>query len=268
MGEEIRILFIGDVIGRPGRRVLRELLPSLKREYAPHLTIANGENAAGGFGITPDVAEELLRIGVDIITTGNHVWDKKEIVGFISERKWILRPANYPPQVPGFGEVIHTTRDGRKVGIINLQGRVFMNDLDCPFRVGMEVVERLREETPVLIIDFHGEATSEKNAIGWFFDGHVSGVLGTHTHVQTADERILPKGTAYITDVGMTGSIDSVIGIKIEQALSRFLTQMPQKFDMATKNLEFNGVMVRVDGESGRATHIERIKRGLDGKVR
>lgn len=263
MGEEIRILFIGDVIGRPGRRVLREFLSSIKEEYKPHLTIANGENAAGGFGITPDVAEELLRLGVDIITTGNHIWDKKEIVDFIKERRWLLRPANFPPGVPGWGDVVHTARAGVKIGIVNLQGRVFMNALDCPFRVGMEVVERLKGETPIIIIDFHGEATSEKNAIGWFFDGHVSGVLGTHTHVQTADERILPKGTAYITDVGMTGSIDSVIGIKVEQALSRFLTQMPQKFDMASKNLEFNGVVVKIDRDTGKATGIERIKRGL-----
>ncbi len=263
MAEEIGVLFIGDIVGKPGRRVLREILPRIKEEYDPGITIANGENAAGGFGITPDVAEELLRLGVDIITSGNHVWDKKEVVDFIKDRRWLLRPENFPPGVPGFGSGVFKAKDGTRIGILNLQGRVFMEDLDCPFRVGMEAVKRLREETPLIIVDFHGEATSEKKAIGWFLDGHVSGIIGTHTHVQTADERVLPKGTAYITDVGMTGAMDSVIGIKMEQALTRFLTQMPQRFDVASKNLELNGVFLRIHRETGKATHIERIRRGL-----
>lgn len=263
MTREIGVLFIGDIVGKPGRRVLREILPLIKEEYDPGITIANGENAAGGFGITPDVAEELIHLGVDVITSGNHVWDKKEIINFIRERRWLLRPLNFPPGAPGFGDGIFKARDGTMVGVVNLQGRVFMEDLDCPFRVGREVVQRLREETKVIIVDFHGEATSEKKAMGWFLDGHVSCVIGTHTHVQTADERILPKGTAYITDVGMTGAMDSVIGIKMEQALTRFLTQMPQRFDVASKNLELNGVFLRIDKETGKATHIERIRRGL-----
>ncbi len=260
---EFTLLFLGDIIGKPGRRITRRLLPGLIERYSPDIVIANGENSAGGFGITPDVAEELLQLGIDVITTGNHVWDKKEIIDFLKDKDWLLRPANFPVGVPGTGDVVFKTRSGLKVGILNLQGRVFMNSLDCPFRVSERIVERMRGETPVIVVDMHGEATSEKQAMGWFLDGRVSCVIGTHTHVQTADERILPKGTAYITDVGMTGSRDSIIGIKIEQALHRFLTQMPQRFEVSGKNLQLDCVVLKIDKATGRAKDIDRLKIAL-----
>jgi len=221
----MNLLFIGDVFGRPGRGFLKALLPELIEKYQVDFTIANGENAAGGAGLTGAVAEELFSIGVDVITSGNHIWDKKEIFEVIEAEHRILRPANYPPDVPGKGSGIYTAKDGTLVGVVNVCGRVFSpQSLDCPFRTLDDQLSRLRELTSVVVIDFHGEASSEKIAAGWYVDGRASALFGTHTHVQTADEIILPDGTAYITDVGMTGSYEGVIGVKRELILKNFLT--------------------------------------------
>jgi metallophosphoesterase (TIGR00282 family) len=259
----LRILFIGDVMGKGGRRALVELLPKFMGEGIDFV-IANGENASGGMGITPQSAEQLFEAGVDVITSGNHIWKKKEMIPFLEQEPRILRPANYPPGIPGRGGGVYTTSGGEKVGVLNLEGRVFMRALESPFKTAEEQISLLQRETHMIIVDFHAEATSEKMALGWFLDGEVSGVLGTHTHVQTADERVLPGGTAYITDVGMTGPCDSVIGIKKEIALERFLTMMPNKFETATGNLELQGVIVEVDERSGSSVGIRRVKMGID----
>ena len=255
----MRILFIGDIIGEPGRAIVASFLPGLLSELQIDICLANGENAAGGFGITPDVSSELFSLGIDLLTSGNHVWDRKEIEKFIHEEPRLLRPANYPPEVPGSG--LHILKKNQHcLGVLNLSGRTFMSPLDCPFRVGDREVARMKEESRAILIDFHAEATSEKRAFGWFMAGKVSAVIGTHTHVQTADEQILPGGTAYITDVGMTGSGESVIGIVKEDAISRFLTQMPRRYRVARSSPRFNGVMVEIDSE-GQATQIMRINR-------
>lgn len=255
----MRILFIGDIIGEPGRAIVASFLPGLLSELQIDICLANGENAAGGFGITPDVSSELFSLGIDLLTSGNHVWDRKEIEKFIQEEPRLLRPANYPPEVPGSG--LHILKKNQHcLGVLNLSGRTFMSPLDCPFRVGDREVARMKEESRAILIDFHAEATSEKRAFGWFMAGKVSAVIGTHTHVQTADEQILPGGTAYITDVGMTGSGESVIGIVKEDAISRFLTQMPRRYRVAKSSPQFNGVMVEIDSE-GQATQIMRINR-------
>ncbi len=259
-----KILFIGDIVGRPGRLAIRHLLPTLVGNLLPDLVIANGENAAGGFGITSDIADELEKMQIDVITSGNHIWDKKEIYERLDKDRRMLRPLNYPPGVPGRGEAVFECASGVKIGIVNLIGRVFMEIGDCPFRVGKEAVNRLRQVTPIVFMDFHAEATSEKAAAGLFFDGSVSAVIGTHTHVQTSDERILPQGTAFITDAGMTGATDSIIGMHKDAVIQRFLTQMPMKFEVATKAVELQGVLVTVDNSSGRAISIERIKAPLD----
>jgi len=256
----MRILFIGDIVGKAGRQAIEEVLEEVVAEYKIEFTIANGENAAGGMGITPSIAVEILDQGIDVLTSGNHIWAKKEIVPFLDEESRILRPANYPPKVPGRGSGIFHTRNGQRLGVLNLEGRVFMKHLDCPFRVGEKEVELLRKETDIILVDFHAEATSEKMAMGWFLDGKVSAVLGTHTHVQTSDERILDKGTAYISDVGMTGPMDSVIGIRKEIALERLLTQIPWKFDVAKEAIELQGVVIDVDSKTGRSRSIQRIK--------
>lgn len=261
-----KILFIGDIIGRPGRLAVRELLPRLVGRHSPDLIIANGENASGGFGITPDTAVELRKLHIDVITTGNHIWDKKEVYDYLRSEKTILRPGNYPAGAPGAGWGMFECASGVKVGVVNLMGRVFMDSLECPFRVGREAVMRLRQETPVIVVDFHAEATSEKAALANYLDGLVSAVIGTHTHVQTADERVLPGGTAFITDAGMTGPMDSVIGVKKEIIIQRFLTQLPIRFEVATKKVELQGVIVSVD-DGGRAERIERIKASLDREV-
>lgn len=263
-GKAVKVLFIGDVVGRPGRQAVRGLLPDLIGGYSIDLVIANGENAAGGFGITPAIAEELLALKIDILTSGNHIWDKKEMVDYIRDKEWLLRPANYPPGAPGFGSTVIKTITGVQVGVINLCGRVFMDNLDCPFRVGEEIVNQLRAVTPLIVVDMHAEATSEKAAMGWFLDGKVSAVIGTHTHVQTADERVLPQGTAFITDIGMTGSIHSVIGIQKELILGRFLTQMPRKFEVATKGVQLQGVVISIDPDNGKAMALERVKVDYD----
>jgi len=245
---------IGDVVGRPGRRAVGELLPPLKEELGLDLVIANGENAAAGRGLTWSTAEELFAAGVDVITSGNHIWHQKEIIPYLSEGAPILRPLNYPPGVPGRGLLI---KNG--VAVINLIGRTFLGEFDSPFRAIDEALAGLQEK--VIIVDMHGEATSEKLAIGWYLDGRVSAVLGTHTHVPTADARILPKGTAYITDVGMVGPLNSVIGIEVEAVLRFFLTQMPMRFEPAKGPVAFNAVLVEVDEVSGRASRICRIDR-------
>jgi len=256
----MRILFVGDIVGKPGRRALRELLGKVIESYGIDFTIANGENAAGGMGITPAIALEIFEMGVDVLTTGNHIWAKKEIISFLNEEPRILRPANYPEQVPGKGSGIFSSKQGQKIGVINLEGRVFMKHLDCPFRAGEKEVEKLRKETLAIVVDFHAEATSEKMAMGWFLNGGVSAVLGTHTHIQTSDDRILDEGTAYITDVGMTGPLDSVIGIRKQVALDRFLTQIPWKFDVASGEIELQGVMVEIDEKTGKSREIKRLR--------
>ncbi|MEA2006041.1 MAG: TIGR00282 family metallophosphoesterase [Acidobacteriota bacterium] len=257
MQDKIGILFIGDIIGRPGRKVLKKFLPQLKSKYSPTLIIANGENAAGGAGITEKICRELLS-EVNVLTSGNHVWDKREVFSFIGREPRLLRPANYPPQNPGRGTYIFEDGEGRKVGILNLQGRVFMEPIDCPFRVADMEVENLRKVTPVIIVDFHAEATSEKQALGWYLDGKVSAVLGTHTHVPTADERILPRGTAYITDMGMVGGLDSVIGIQRGPALQRFLTGRPQRFEPEKDGSILSAMFIEVDCQTGKALTIQK----------
>ena len=260
----MKILMIGDIVGKAGRRAIDQLLEKVVADHKIEFTIANGENAAGGMGVTPAIAIEILDQGVDVLTSGNHIWAKKEIFSFLDEESRLLRPANYPPRVPGRGAGVFHTGDGQKVGILNLEGRIFMKHLDCPFRVGEREVEILSRETHNILVDFHAEATSEKMAMGWFLNGQVSAVLGTHTHVQTSDERILDEGTAYITDVGMTGPLASVIGIRKQVALERLLTQIPWKFDVATEEIELQGVVVDIDSETGRSKNIKRIRIPLE----
>lgn len=255
----MRVLFLGDIVGRPGRRAVKEILPFLKKKYQPHLVIANGENAAGGNGITEEVAQELYDAGIDILTMGNHIWDRKEIYNFIDKNPRIIRPANYPPDTPGRGFAIISVQEYPKVGIVNLSGRVFLPPLDCPFRTADRLLPLIRQETPLIIIDFHAEATSEKVAFGWYVDGRATAVIGTHTHIQTADERILPKGTAYITDVGMIGPRDSVLGVKLECVLSKFLTLRPVRFEVAGGPLQLNALFLQIDSQQGLAEGIERI---------
>lgn len=253
----VSFLFLGDVIGRPGRRALEKYLGSLVEKHSPTLVIANAENAAGGVGITEKVGQELLA-RVHVLTSGNHIWDKKEALDYLKREPRLLRPANYPPQNPGRGSYVFKGKSGEKVAVLNLQGRVFMEPIDCPFRTADEEVKKLREATPVIIVDFHAEATSEKQALGWHLDGRVSAVVGTHTHVPTADERILPQGTAFITDVGMVGGYNSVIGIRRDQALKRFLTAMPERFEPSKEGAFFSAVFVEVDEKTGRAVSIRR----------
>lgn len=257
--DSINIIFIGDIVGKPGRKIVKELLPRLVQKYNADLVIANGENAAGGFGITEKVAEELFSYGIDIITTGNHVWDKKEVVPYIAKEPRILRPINYPEGVPGFGSTIFRTRNNHLVGVINASGRIFMNLLECPFKTTKREVERIKRETNVIVIDFHAEATSEKMAFALYLDGKVSAVIGTHTHVQTADERILPKGTAYITDVGMTGPENSVIGFKEDSIIEKFLTLMPKVFEVPQSSAFLSALFVEVSLTDGLARKVERI---------
>jgi len=255
----LKILFIGDIIGEPGRKMLKQALPELLKAHVPDLVIANGENAAGGFGITPEIAEELFSLGIHVLTSGNHVWDKKEIEPWLGKQDHLIRPANYPAETPGSGSVV-VSSDRGKVAVLNLEGRVFMSPLEDPFRVAEREVERLRKETRTIIVDFHAEATSEKAALAWHLDGKVTALLGTHTHVQTADERVLPGGTAFMTDVGMTGPTDSVIGVKKEDAIARFLTQRPHRFEIPKGPAHLDAAAIEVDQKTGRALKIERIK--------
>jgi hypothetical protein len=255
----LKALFIGDIIGEPGRKLVRAQLRGLIEKYAPDLVLANGENAAGGFGITPDIADELLFLGIDVLTSGNHVWDKKEIEPYLEKKGRLIRPANYPEGNSGFGSVIVSTRSAGDAAVLNLEGRVFMSNLDDPFRIAEREIEKLKKQTQVVIIDFHAEATSEKIALAWHLDGKASAVVGTHTHVQTADERILPQGTAFITDVGMTGPSDSVIGVKKEQAIARFLYQTPHRFEIPKGPVHLDAVLIDIDSATGKANTIERI---------
>lgn len=256
----MKVLFIGDIVGKVGRIALKGLLPNLIDKYKVDLVIANGENIAGGFGLTEKTVEEIINYGVQIITTGNHVWDKKESIPYITKEHRILRPLNYPPGVPGYGSIIYTLSNGIKAGVVNLSGRVFMSAIDCPFRTGIEEIKRLRETTKVIIVDFHAEATSEKMAFGYFVDGEVSAVIGTHTHVQTADEKILSNGTAYITDVGMTGPATSVIGIEKNQIIERFLLHMPMKFETGKGEAILSAVVIEINKDTGKAMAIQRIQ--------
>jgi len=255
----IRLLFIGDIVGRPGRELVRRGLSALVAHHAIDLVIANVENSASGFGVTPDIAEEFLHYGVHVMTGGNHTWDKKEILPYFGEQPRLIRPANFPVGAPGRGVYVARTKGGVPVAVINAMGRVFMTAIDDPFRVVETEIEAVRQEARVIFVDFHAEATSEKVAMGWHLDGRATAVVGTHTHVQTADERILPRGTAYITDVGMTGPHDSVIGVDKSAILARFLTGRPQRFETATENPRLNGVIVEADEASGRAASIQRL---------
>jgi len=251
---------VGDVIGRPGRRAARALLPGLRQEYAIDLIIANGENAAGGIGITTQTADELFESDVDVITSGNHIWAQREIIPTLDSSSAILRPLNYPQGVPGHGYVIKG-----EAMVVNLIGRTFIGNFDCPFRAIDQLLEDLADKKPpVIIVDFHAEATSEKVAMGWYLDGRVSAVLGTHTHVGTVDARLLPKGTAHITDVGMTGPLDSVIGDDIDTVLTRFLTQLPYRISVGKGSVILNAVLVEIEETMGRAKHIQRIDREFD----
>ncbi len=254
----MRILLIGDIIGRPGRDVLRKHLPSIKRAESVDLVVANVENAAAGFGLTESVGQEILRAGVDIMTGGNHLWDKRGTETYIDSEPFLARPANYPAGTPGQRFVQHDVGDTR-VTVLSLQGRVFMPPMDCPFRCLDELIEKLSKETDVFILDFHAEATSEKQAMGRYADGRVSVVVGTHTHVPTADERILPKGTGFVTDLGMTGPYDSIIGMREDAVMRRFLTSLPSRFEVASGDTRLSGLMVDVDTSSGRALSVKRV---------
>jgi metallophosphoesterase (TIGR00282 family) len=255
----MKIMMIGDVYGEPGRAALAKLYPRLRDQHQAEFTVVNVENAAGGFGITQPIAESILELGVDVMTSGNHVWDKKETASWIGKENRLLRPANYPDGTPGAGHI--TVKAGpHRVTVINLMGRVFMNPIDCPFRKAEAILGAISGETSIRLVDFHCEATSESIAMGWWLDGKVSAVVGTHRHVQTADERVLPGGTAYITDLGMTGPTDGVIGVDREQILQRFLRQMPIRFETAKGPAALHGVVITVDPETGRASAIERLR--------
>ncbi|MEE9217468.1 MAG: TIGR00282 family metallophosphoesterase [Acidobacteriota bacterium] len=255
----MRILFIGDLVGKPGRQILRAEIDRLVDRYRTDFVIANVENSAGGFGVTPEIAQEVLSAGVHCLTSGNHIWDRKEIGPYLEDEPRLLRPLNYPPPAQGRGTWVGETAAGVRVGVLNLMGRVFMTPLLCPFLSADEALRELHQQTRVIVVDFHAEATSEKIAMAWYLDGRASAVIGTHTHVQTADERVLPGGTACITDVGMTGSHDGIIGIERPLALQRFLTQRPVRFSTAMGNVHLKGALIDIDETSGRARSISRI---------
>jgi 2',3'-cyclic-nucleotide 2'-phosphodiesterase len=256
----MKVLCIGDIMGEPGRRVAARIVPRLIAQRQIDAVIANGENLAGGFGITPELAEELFETGVSVITTGNHAWDKKEAVDYFSREPRLLRPANYPAGVPGNGSVVMETAGGERLAVLQVMGRVYMPTIDCPFQTAKRELSRLKRETSAIIVDMHAEATSEKMAMGHFLDGEVVAVVGTHTHVQTADDQILPKGTAYITDIGMTGPLHSVIGVKKELAIEKFLTGMPRRFEVASGPSVFCAVLLELDPRLGKAIAFERIR--------
>lgn len=259
----MKILFIGDIVGSPGREAVKSLLPQLQEEFQLDFVIANAENAAGGSGITLKVAQDLFASGVEVLTSGDHIWKKREILEFINTEERILRPLNFPAGAAGRGYAIFRSKKGLAVGVVNLQGRVFMEALDCPFKTVRQAQEELAGQTKIIIVDIHAEATSEKVALGWYLDGKVSAILGTHTHIQTADEKILPQGTAYITDAGMTGPMDSVIGRRVEDVLERFITCIPVRFEVAKDNVQLQGVVLEIDQDSGKAKSIIRIQRKL-----
>ncbi|HSE41056.1 MAG TPA: TIGR00282 family metallophosphoesterase [Acidobacteriota bacterium] len=255
----MNVLMIGDIVAKPGRKVIEMNLPSLIEKYDLDFISANAENVAHGFGVTPETADELLRIGIDVLTSGNHIWDKKEIIEYMKGDSRLLRPANYSKSVPGRGHIVARSRKGLKVGVVNLQGRVFMGPSEDPFAIGQEVVNQIRKETPIILVDMHGEASSEKQAMGWFLDGKVSAVCGSHTHVPTADQRVLPGGTAYVTDIGMTGPYDSIIGVDKEQIIQKFLDQMPTRFEPAKEDPMLQAMLIQIDEQTGHAQTIQRI---------
>ncbi len=258
----MNILCIGDIVGKPGRVALAAVLPGLKKEFGIDFVVVNAENAAGGAGLTPKIAQELLKVGCDVLTLGDHVWDQKELEEYLGQTDAVIRPANFPEGTPGKGWCIQKTASGQRIGVVNLLGRVFMRyHLACPFRTLEQIVAQIQKETPVIIVDMHAEATSEKVALGHFVDGRVSAVFGTHTHIQTADEKILSKGTAYITDLGMTGPYDSVIGQAKEDIIKRFLTSMPVKFQVAENDVIVHGAVIKIDEKTGRAKEITRVQK-------
>ena len=256
----MNILLIGDIVGSPGRDAVRDLLPGIKEKKDIDFVIANAENSAGGNGITVKIAHELFNYGIDVITSGDHIWKNKDIINLLEVNNRVLRPANYPEGSPGNGYSTYTTSDGHTIGVINLMGRVFMQAIDCPFKKISSILEELRKKTSLILVDFHAEATSEKVAMGWHLDGMVTGIVGTHTHIPTRDARILTDGTAYITDLGMVGSIDSVIGVDKEAVIKRFLTQMPTRFQPAKENVHLQGVIITADPKTGKASNIEMVE--------
>jgi len=260
----LKILFIGDIVGSPGRKIVHDRVADILVQREIDLCIANGENAASGFGITPRIAEELLASGIEVISGGNHIWDRKEILEFFPHEPRLLRPANFPPGSPGSGLFVGRAKNGAGYAVLNLQGRTFMTPLDDPFRTALAELARIPPDVKVIVVDMHAEATSEKQAMGWFLDGKVSAVVGTHTHVATADFRVLPGGTAYITDVGMTGPHDSVIGMEKQAILQKFLDGMPARFAVAEGDVQMNTVLIDVDESTGRARSIERLNFRLD----
>jgi hypothetical protein len=260
----VKLLFIGDIVGQPGRRAVAELLPKLREQHSLDFVIANGENSAGGSGITPKTAGEIFSAGVDVITSGDHLWDQKEVMELLANEKRFLRPLNYPAGTPGQGSAIFQIRNSEfgirnSIAVLNVQGRTFMQPLENPFLAARAEVERLRQQTKIIFVDIHAEATSEKIALARMLDGQVSAVVGTHTHVQTADEQIFPGGTAYLTDAGFTGPHESVLGREIEPVLKRFLTGMPQRFEVAKNNVLLHGAMIEIDDASGKALKIQRV---------
>ena len=255
----MNILFIGDIFASAGRNAVAGCLQEIISSHHIDLAVANAENAAGGFGLTPLVTEELLSMGLDVLTSGNHIWDKEEAIALIERDQRVVRPVNFPPGAPGRGFGVFTTGAGERLAVVSVLGRIFMTPYDCPFRAMESVLEKLGSSTRVIFVDFHAEATSEKMALAWYLDGRVSAIVGTHTHVQTADERIFPRGTAYLTDAGMTGPHDSVIGVRKELALRRLMQQMPVRYQPADADLRLHGILIEVDAGSGRATSVERI---------
>jgi metallophosphoesterase (TIGR00282 family) len=253
------ILFIGDVVGSPGREMIKEYVPKLKDKYRPHITIINGENAAGGKGITNEIYRQFLEVGAQAVTLGNHTWDNREIFEFIDQAKYLVRPANFPEETPGKG-IVYLKMNDIEVAIISLQGRTFMTPIDCPFKKADELIEQAKKRTSIIFVDFHAEATSEKQAMGWYLDGRVSAVIGTHTHVQTSDNRVLPSGTAYLTDVGMTGPYDGILGVEKDLVIKRFITSLPVRFEVPkTGRALLSAALVQIDPKTGLAKKIERI---------
>ena len=259
------VLFLGDIIGNPGRKCIEKGLSILVEEEKADVIIANGENAAGGIGITPEISDYLLNLGIDVITSGNHIYKKKEIFDYLEKEPRLLKPANYPPDTPGNGVYIFSNKktNSLEVAVFNLCGRVFIDNFDCPFRAADKIISFISQKTPIIILDFHAEVTSEKMAMGWYLDGRVSAVIGTHTHIQTADERVLPKGTAYISDVGMCGPRNSVIGVKKEIIVERFINMLPQRFNVADSDNWINGAVIDIDEKSGKANSIKRISKKI-----
>ncbi|MDD2708315.1 MAG: TIGR00282 family metallophosphoesterase [Verrucomicrobiae bacterium] len=268
MPKTLNIFLSGDIVGEPGRRAIREILPAAKKRFKMDFCIANGENAAGGSGITPRTFAELREHGVDVVTSGDHIWDNKEILPYLGVDPVLLRPANFPERAAGRGSVVIQCHAGPKIAVLNLMGRTFMRDADCPFHVAEREILKLRTETPIIIVDMHAETTSEKIALGRFLDGQISALIGTHTHVQTADEQIFPRGTAFLCDAGMTGPHESILGREIEPIIQRFLTQMPQRFEVAKHGIRMCGALVRVETSSGRALSIQRVNIPLENETK